>query len=718
MKQIATNYTFNSAEKTVTLRNLNITLSQILMIASKGKVLYSFADGVGPANFVQGSDSVLTLQSTAGIQDSDPLVIFYDDAIDSTARYINRYAVNLSSVYYTSSTSSTTNNTGRIVLNYNPPWNGGTYYGLGKILIPENTGRNSIDVVSTADSYLLFGETVQEAYSKLGSNMNRLTEYLTTFGEFLSANVKYTFDVDKTTFGKVFVWNGNVSEKFSVFASERSSVAVDTSIQSYYSSSSQIIPDLTLRLLRAVDYGSASDGTPIVVENPSGVYITLSSTDPSVAYFSQTEDLMIPFRIHGFPKESPSALSALTLSDISSVYPDPQLSVNNGIITGTAVIPRNQNKWTVSMVFNDDLITEGLEPAIITFGTGQSCKFVLKDGTEKLSLINKLSSTIFYAGNSSGFQDGSGSDAKFNRITGMAFDASGNAYIADSLNHRIRKMTTTELSGNITTYAGTGVAGLTDGLKDSATFYEPSTIAIDNIGNIYISNYYSNNTSIPSIGLRKIDNTGTVSILSNNIRPYHLATDNENNLYYDDVNNVGVYKMNSSGGYTTIVTAGSELKLTSITGMAVNKTTKDIYVCGQDYSVTPARSRLYKIDSNKTISELSINNVVLNPGDPQLNYHMGRKLIYVNGKLYFLNTPDYGSTANIFIIDLAKNESVIMKYDVKGWDGFQKVSLTEGSSSMVSYSALPETGALAYHNGYLYVGWGNKISRLKLLQNP
>ncbi len=81
MKQICTAYTFNAAAKSVTLTGLNIPLSQILMIAGRGQILYSLADGVGAANYTQGANSVITLQSTTGFADADPLTIIYDDGV-------------------------------------------------------------------------------------------------------------------------------------------------------------------------------------------------------------------------------------------------------------------------------------------------------------------------------------------------------------------------------------------------------------------------------------------------------------------------------------------------------------------------------------------------------------------------------------------------------------------------------------------------------------
>ena len=68
----------------------------------------------------------------------------------------------------------------------------------------------------------------------------------------------------------------------------------------------------------------------------------------------------------------------------------------------------------------------------------------------------------------------------------------GNIYIADNNNHRIRKVTIS--TGFVTTYAGTGSASFSgdNGPATSATLNRPWTVAQDASGNIYIADYYNN----------------------------------------------------------------------------------------------------------------------------------------------------------------------------------------------------------------------------------
>ena len=82
-----------------------------------------------------------------------------------------------------------------------------------------------------------------------------------------------------------------------------------------------------------------------------------------------------------------------------------------------------------------------------------------------------------------GNTDGTGTAARFDHPTGIAIDGSDNVYVADSVNNKIRLITP---QGVVTTIAGTGVSGATDGSGSSATFNTPTGITIDASGNLFV----------------------------------------------------------------------------------------------------------------------------------------------------------------------------------------------------------------------------------------
>jgi sugar lactone lactonase YvrE len=93
---------------------------------------------------------------------------------------------------------------------------------------------------------------------------------------------------------------------------------------------------------------------------------------------------------------------------------------------------------------------------------------------------------VSLAGGNEGFADGS--EALFSTPSGLAVDADGNIYVADTGNNRIRKVTR---EGVVSTVAGNGTAGYADGPALSSQFDGPIGISLDDKGNIYVADTYN-----------------------------------------------------------------------------------------------------------------------------------------------------------------------------------------------------------------------------------
>jgi IPT/TIG domain/NHL repeat len=178
-----------------------------------------------------------------------------------------------------------------------------------------------------------------------------------------------------------------------------------------------------------------------------------------------------------------------------------------------------------------------------------------------------------FAGNTVGYADGTGTTALFNFPTGIVKDAAGNFFVADRDNHRIRKMTP---AGVITTFAGSGVAGLLDGTGTTARFNQPYGIAIDASDNIYIADRINH-------AIRKITPAGVVTTIAGNgtpglanatgsaarfNEPLGLAVDATGNIFVADYINSLVRKVTPAGVVTTF--AGNGFGLTDGTGTAAS----------------------------------------------------------------------------------------------------------------------------------------------------
>jgi serine/threonine-protein kinase len=160
------------------------------------------------------------------------------------------------------------------------------------------------------------------------------------------------------------------------------------------------------------------------------------------------------------------------------------------------------------------------------------------------------------------FADGLGTNAMFSYPFGVAVDSSGNVYVADSGNHRIRKVTS---GGAVTTLAGTGTYGFADGPGASAMFRNPSSVAVDSSGNVYVADSGNNQ-------IRKITSAGVVSTLAGSgtasyadgsstsamfSNPNGVAVDASGNVYVADTSNQRIRKITSSGVVSTLAGSGN-----------------------------------------------------------------------------------------------------------------------------------------------------------------
>jgi sugar lactone lactonase YvrE len=160
------------------------------------------------------------------------------------------------------------------------------------------------------------------------------------------------------------------------------------------------------------------------------------------------------------------------------------------------------------------------------------------------------------AGGERGFRDGSATAARFNSPSGLAIDAHGSLYVADTGNNAIRHVTP---EGVVTTIAGDGVPGRRNGRTTAARFNGPVGVAVDAAGRIIVADTYNDQ-------IRAIDTSGSVTTLAGSgpgfddgpqglarfNTPCGVGVDASGNVFVADTGNGLVRKIDRAGSVTTV----------------------------------------------------------------------------------------------------------------------------------------------------------------------
>jgi sugar lactone lactonase YvrE len=189
--------------------------------------------------------------------------------------------------------------------------------------------------------------------------------------------------------------------------------------------------------------------------------------------------------------------------------------------------------------------------------------YVVERGASKIRKISPAGVVTTFAGNIiPGSIDGIGTKASFLGPSGLTIDASGNLYIADTGNNKIRKISPV---GVVTTVAGTGVGGSVDGDRSQASFLAPTDVAVDGSGNLYVADISNNK-------IRKINPSGTVStfagsgiegsmdgvgVLASFHYPRNITIDKVGNLYVSEWGSRKIRKISPGGVVTTLAGGGN-----------------------------------------------------------------------------------------------------------------------------------------------------------------
>ena len=174
----------------------------------------------------------------------------------------------------------------------------------------------------------------------------------------------------------------------------------------------------------------------------------------------------------------------------------------------------------------------------------------------------------------SGGSDGTNSAARFNAPAGITVDRSGNLYTAEILNHTIRKITPVGTNWVVSTIAGlTGVPGWADGTNSEARFNRPNGITVDAAGNLFVVDHYNHTirkmvlqgtnwvvSTVAGLAGQRNHDDGTNST-ARFYSPTGIAVDDAGNLNVTDTLNFTIRK---------IAPVGTDWVVTTPAGVALN----------------------------------------------------------------------------------------------------------------------------------------------------
>jgi sugar lactone lactonase YvrE len=236
------------------------------------------------------------------------------------------------------------------------------------------------------------------------------------------------------------------------------------------------------------------------------------------------------------------------------------------------------------------------------------------------AVVTTLAGMVDNRGNS----EGTGSDARFSIPQGIAVGATGEVYIADTYNLKIRKATA---GGEVTTFAGSGIFGSANGPAASASFKFIYDAAADANGNLYVVDALSN-------VIRKIATDGEVSTFAGTVGAYGssdgmgaaarfktptgIAVAADGTVYVADENDYTIRKITPAGEVTTLAGASGLSGFSNATGTAARfSRPQDVAVDAEGYVYVAdyGSAVIRKISPAGVVTTLAGSNVAFGSAD-------------------------------------------------------------------------------------------------------
>ena len=448
----------------------------------------------------------------------------------------------------------------------------------------------------------------------------------------------------------------------------------------------------------AITTGTNACGSTLAAGSSCSIYVTF--TPSSVASFTAT--LSIADNATGSPQSVP----------LSGIGTGPQLQFSPGLLNftaGTPAVPGDTGNGAAAI---SALVDGGTGMAFDSQGNlyfsdalNNTVRQINTSGNISTFAGTPVSGAGSYAGDS-----GPAASAALNGPQQIAFDGSGNLYIADMSNNVIRVV---NASGTISTFAGTygtGVCGFAGayGPVSSAILCNPQGVAVDALGNVYIADTGNNI-------IRKVDTHGTITLLAGTptqsgysgdnqaankallSSPTQVATDPAGNVYIADSGNNVIRKVDASGIITTYA-GGGPAPVTTTPELATDASIVAVGIATDlgDNLYIASGSSVYVVDSSQDIWLLAGGGSTQVSGVPATQTLLGATAVAVDarGDLFVNDATDYmiyevGPYGDLVFGSQAGNTT----------SSAMSVTLTNTGDAAITFSAPTVTGDFAIASG-------------------
>lgn len=343
---------------------------------------------------------------------------------------------------------------------------------------------------------------------------------------------------------------------------------------------------------------SATSGYVLTVKQGTNIISTLnisnqSTTSQLITGLSSNNNYTYTIKANtssGLSAES-NIISVMTLSNVTTFAGSGAFAAGSGYLDGNGTSSQFNNPIGIA--------SDSAGNIYVADFSNSKIRKIANDTNHTVSTIAGSEG----AGSGQGYQDGDGTSAKFFGPNGVAVDSSGNVYVADSNNHKIRKISN-NANHTVSTIAGS-TQGYQDGDGTSAKFNTPNSITVDSLGNVYVADYLNNkirkiandaNHTVTTIagtggfsgGNGYQDGAGSLSMFS---RPTSIVSDSIGNMYIADSGNHKIRKITNDASYTVSTVsgtingyqdgAGNSAQFSYPTGVAIDSS-GNIYVADQN----------------------------------------------------------------------------------------------------------------------------------------